>query len=193
MELAKKYGPQVASAVSKFGGSGGGAGGQGGFDLTRAIPGLISAFGSMQQGDTLQRIADRARADRAPFLGKANEWLAGGPEAYAAGPGAGALKGVLAKLSASGGNPIGSGTALSLATEAGLNDWRSGVTGMANLGLGGEATQAQLSTNAANAGNIFPALGDAAASVFGTKDSSLAEILKKFGLGANNIFTPVGA
>jgi len=164
--------------------------------LGDAAPGLIGAYGSSQQGDRLQGIADRARADRMPFLNKANEWLAGGPEAYAAGPGSGALRGTLAQLGASVGNPIGSGTALSLASQSGLSDWRNAVTGMANLGLGGEATQANLNTQAVREGNIWPSLGDAAGSVFGNQGGgSLEELLKKYGYGGgntNNIFTPQG-
>lgn len=175
------------------GGQGGGGGqqGRGGFldMLGRAAPGLLGAYGSRQQGSVLQGIADRARGDRAPFLAKANEWLAGGPEAYGAGPGAGALRGVLAQLSASGGNPIGSGTALSIASQAGLQDWRAGVTGMANLGLSGE--DARLQTQAAQGGNVWPGFADAAASVF-TPRSDLEELLRRLG-GAGGIFTPVGS
>jgi len=127
-----------------------------------------------------------------PFLNKANEWLSGGPEAYGAGPGAGALKGVLAKLSASGGNPIGSGSSLAIASEAGLSDWRQGVTGMANLGLGGDQLQATLNTNAAQAGNIWGGLGRAAGDVFNPTDpNSLEALMNRLG-GGDGIFNPVG-
>ena len=103
----------------------------------------LGMFSANRQANTLQDLLDRTRADRAPFLSKANEWLAN-PEAYLTGPGASAMKGTLSGLSARFGNPIGSPTALAISNEAGLRDWRNAVTGMANLGLGGEDVRAQL-------------------------------------------------
>lgn len=156
--------------------------------LGRAIPGLLGAYAANQQADALTGIADRARADRAPFLAKANEWLTGGPEAYSAGPGQGALKGVLSQLSASYGNPIDQPTALGIATDAGLKNWQSAVTGFGNLGLAGEDTRAGLETNAAGAdANVWNALGASAGNVI-NPPSTLEQLLKQMkglGLGAN--------
>jgi len=157
--------------------------------LGTAAPGLIGAYGATQQGESLERIAEQARADRAPFLAKSQEWLAGGPEAYGAGPGAGALRGVLANLSAQGGNPIGSGSALSIASQAGLADWRNAYTGAASIGLGGN--QAQLDTNAAIAGSPWAGLGKAASDVFApAKDTSFEDWMRRQTRPAD-IFNPV--
>ena len=156
----------------------------------RAIPGLIGAYASNQQADALRGIYDSARADRAPFLAKANEWLTGGPEAFGAGPGMGSLNATLRALSATHGNPIGSPTALGIATDAGLRNWQNSLTGMANLGLGGEDTRAQLATNAVGAdSNVFNALGAAAGNIF-NPPSTLEQLLKQMkgaGLGFGSL------
>jgi hypothetical protein len=132
----------------------------------QAIPSLIGAYASNQQADAIRAISDQSRADRAPFLAKSLEWL-NNPQAYADGPGASTLQGVLRQLSATHGNPIDSPTALGIATDAGMRDWRSAVTGFGNLGLGNQDLLAQLGLKAAGAdSNVWGALGIGAANVF---------------------------
>ena len=171
--LASKLGPTVAtSLVNMFGEA----------NLAKILPGIISAVGRDSVEDKLSEIAEKQRAERAPFLNKSLEWL-NNPTAYAEGPGMASMEGVLAGLSSKFGNPIGSGAALSLATQAGLRDWRDAYTGAANIGLAGSDSRARIEQDAIEAGNYWPDLGDAAASAFGTKpDNSLAALLKKFGV-----------
>jgi hypothetical protein len=145
---------------------------------TRAIPGLLGAVGSNQQADAIRDIEARARADRAPFLDAATSYLRD-PNAYISGPGAASMQGVLRRLSATHGNPIGNPTALATATEAGLRDWREAVLGFGNLGLAGEDTRSNLALKATGAdANVLNALGGAAADVF-NPPKSLADIVKE--------------
>lgn len=104
---------------------------------------------SNQQAKTLADIANQNRADRLPYLNKSMEYL-NNPEAYGAGPGQAAMKSTLQGLSTRG-NPLGSGTSLQLATDAGLRDWRDAVTGFGNMGLSGSDTRANLGMASANA------------------------------------------
>ena len=155
--------------------------------LGAAAPGLIGEYLNSQRASqlsgSLTGIANQARADRSPFLDYATKTLQGGPEAYAAGPGSQALKGVLAKLSASFGNPIGAPAALGIATDSALNNWGNDWRQAANIGLGGNYSQ--LATNAATAAypqNYGAGLGDAAASVFAPQQRSLADLMKSLNL-----------
>ena len=181
-------------------GAGAGAGGAGsvvaGTALSRIIDGTatnsdwISVLGTAgatglgmysagQQANSLERLAEQARVERAPFLSKANEWLAN-PQAYAEGPGQAAMKGTLAGLSAKFGNPIGSGAALQYATDAGLRDWRDAVTGMGNLGLAGQDLRANLGVGAAaRTGDIYTTLGGGVSRI-ANPPRSLADLLRDY-------------
>lgn len=118
----------------------------------------LGIYGANQQANALRDIANQSRADRAPFLSKANEWLSN-PAAYAEGPGQASLSGVLRGLSVKG-NPAGMPSSMGLATEAGLRNWQNAVTGFANIGLSGEDSRNQLMSNAAGAdGGALNAIG----------------------------------
>lgn len=180
--LASKIGPDAAkSALSKL------LSGEASTDdflnmLGEAAPGLISAFGSSQQSDKLMEIANQARADRQPFLDQSLAWLRD-PASFAEGPGKSSLDATLRALSVGHGNPIGSPTALAIASDVGNKNWLSGVTGMANIGLSGEDTRARLTTNAASE-SIWPGVADAVTAVTHKPKNTLADLLSKFG---NNI------
>lgn len=144
----------------------------------------LGVVGSMQQADTFRRLAEQARADRAPFLGKSLEWLSN-PTAYAEGPGKAFMDATLRRLSATHGNPIDSPTAMGLATQAGLQDWRGAVTGFGNLGLAGEDTRASLGTREAGAdANVFNAIGSGIADLT-TQRTPWEQFLRQMGGGAN--------
>jgi len=139
----------------------------------------LGMYSANQQANTLADLAEKSRADRAPFLGRANEWLTN-PSAYIEGPGQAAMKGTLAGLSAKFGNPIGSGAALQFATDAGLRDWRDAVTGMANLGLSGEDTRARLGIGAAGAeADMWSNLGGGISEIVNPR-RSLADLLREY-------------
>jgi hypothetical protein len=136
-------------------------------------------YSSNQQANTLERLAAENRADRAPYLEASKGYLAN-PESYGAGPGKAAMNSTLAALSAKFGNPIGSGTALQLATDAGLRDWRDAVTGFGNMGLSGADTRANLGIGAAGAtrdmwGNLAAGVSD----IINPK-KSLADLLREY-------------
>lgn len=191
-------GPASAADIARVAGQGAGGAGGAGTALSRIINGTattadwlsvlgtggataLGMFSANQQARTLGDIAERSRADRAPFLARANEWLVN-PEAYGTGPGQAAMKSTLAGLSARYGNPIGSGTALSIATDAGLRDWRNAVTGMANLGLAGEDIRAQLETGAARSkGDIWSNLAGGVSQLINPRQS-LADLLREYRL-----------
>jgi hypothetical protein len=148
-----------------------------------ALPGIIGAVGANQQADALRDIYNQSRADRAPFLSTATNYL-NNPQAYINGPGQTMLDATLRKLSATSGNPIDNPTALGIATQAGLQNWQNAVLGFGNLGLAGEDTRAQLGTNAAAAdANVLNALGGAAADVM-NPPSTLDQLLKRLGYGS---------
>jgi hypothetical protein len=109
-------------------------------------------YGPYQQNKTLRDLADQQRADRAPFLQKGTEWL-NNPQAYTEGPGQQFMDSTLRSLSASHGNPVSSPTAMSLATQAGMQDWRNAWSSAGSLGLGGQGIQADLGAGAAQAKN----------------------------------------
>lgn len=143
-------------------------------DYTQVLGGVgaagLGAFGAIQQANAFRDLAEKARADRAPFLAKANEWMAN-PDAYYAGPGKSSLNAVLRGLSVNG-NPFGNATSLALATEAGMRDWRGAVTGFGNMGLAGEDTRAQLGSNAINSdAGVWNAIGGGIADVTRPRNS----------------------
>jgi hypothetical protein len=117
---------------------------------TAGITGL-GITGANEQANALTGIYNDMAAKRQPFLDKSLAWM-NDPSSYINGPGQTALQGVLRGLSVHG-NPIGSGTSLGIATDAGLRDWQNAVTGFGNLGLTGEDTRAQVATGAATAQN----------------------------------------
>jgi len=141
----------------------------------------LGMYSSNQNANALRDIANQSRQDRAPFLGKANEWLAN-PEAYGAGPGRAAVNTTLGALGARFGNPIGSGTALQLATDAGLRDWRSAVTGFGNLGLSGEDTRATLLSGAAGKdADVYSNLAGGVSDLLNPKrTSTLADLYRQY-------------
>src|SRR6185295_14904593 len=122
----------------------------------------LGIAGSQNQQNQLDNLYKTMRADRQPYLEASQGWLKD-PNSYFSGPGQAAMEGVLRGLSVNG-NPAGNATSQGIATEAGLRDWRSAVTGMGTLGLGGQDTQARLGTGAAQAGaGSYDAVGGALA------------------------------
>jgi hypothetical protein len=73
---------------------------------------------------------------REPYRQQSLAWL-NDPNAYVNGPGAASLDATLRRL-VRGRKPISDPTKLGIATQAGLQNWQSAVTGMGNLGLSGE-------------------------------------------------------
>ena len=110
----------------------------------------LGMFAANQQGNSLERLAAQTRAERAPFLNQATGWLQN-PDSYWQGPGQASLDANLRRLSASHGNPISSPTALGIASQAGLQDWRNAWSTAGNLGLGGQDIRANLGAGAAQA------------------------------------------
>ena len=179
-EIVQKFGSQAASLWQKFL-----SGDKSAFDLLMgAAPGLLQEFFASQRGNQLsgdlRGIAEQARADRWPFLDYSLNLLKGGPEAYAAGPGAGAVKGILSGLSARAGNPYDNpGSIMRGSAELG-GLWQNAVTGFGNIGLAGQDTRSGFLARAAEAGapTTGAGFGDAMASVFGEK-KTLANLLKQ--------------
>lgn len=119
----------------------------------------LGMYGAGQQANALRDIANQARADRQPFLSASTNWL-NNPQAYAEGPGKTFMDSTLRRLSAEHGNPIDSPTALGLATQAGLSDWRNAVTGFGNLGLAGQDSRMNIQAQAAGSdSDVLNALG----------------------------------
>jgi len=119
----------------------------------------LGVYGANQQSGALENIAAQARADREPFRQTSLSYLAD-PQAYISGPGKASMDATLRALSAKWGNPIDQPTALGIATQAGLRDWRDAVTGFGNLGLGGQDSRNQILAGAANAqSGVYDALG----------------------------------
>jgi hypothetical protein len=149
--------------------------------LAGGLPAALGFFGAKQQADTINRLAEQNRADRAPFLAKANEWMTN-PEAYAAGPGQSSLKSVLHGLSVHG-NPLGSPTSLAIASDAANRGWQNAVTSFANLGLSGQDTRANLGMKAADAdAGALNAIGYGASEIFKPERKSLTDLIKEFKL-----------
>ena len=141
----------------------------------------LGMFSANQKSNSLERLAAENRADRAPFLGAATNWL-NNPEAYWSGPGQASLDANLRRLSASHGNPISSPTALGIASKAGLMDWRDAVTGFGNMGLSGADTRANLGIGAAGAqadiwGNLAGGISDIV-----NPRRSLADLMRDYSL-----------
>ena len=139
----------------------------------------LGMFSANQQANTLERLAAENRADRLPYLQASQGYLAD-PESYVSGPGAAAMKGTLAGLSAKFGNPIGSPTAMAISNEAALRDWRDAVTGFGNMGLSGADTRANLGMAGATAdANKWTTLAGGISNVV-NPPRSLADLLREY-------------
>ena len=110
----------------------------------------LGLYGANQQGDALRDIANQARSDRMPFLNQATQWFNDPSSYYSGAPAQAAMNATLRGLSTQG-NPLGSGTSLALANEAGLRNWQNAWTGAANIGLGGQDSRNSLLAQAAGA------------------------------------------
>ena len=117
----------------------------------RFLPAVVGGFGAARQARNLADLANMYRTDRAPFLNAADTWLKN-PSSYTAGPATAGFSGAMTALNAKGGNAIGAPTAQQIIGESGARNWQDALTGMANLGLAGENTQATLGVAGANAG-----------------------------------------
>lgn len=139
----------------------------------------LGMFSANKKAKALKDIANQSRADRAPFLNTATNYL-NNPSAYIQGPGQAALKGTLHALSAKFGNPIGSGSALQIATDSALQDWRNATTGFANIGLSGEDTRSQLLAGSAGAeSDIYTTLAGGASDIINPRRRSLADLARE--------------
>lgn len=118
----------------------------------------LGAYGASEYSNRLKEIYDDMASKREPYRQQSLAWL-NNPSAYVNGPGAASLDATLRRLSV-GGNPVSDPTKLGIATQAGLQNWQSAVTGMANLGLSGEDARANVASNAAGAANdVYANLG----------------------------------
>lgn len=143
----------------------------------------MGMYGSGQQADALRDIAAQSRADRAPFYNASVNYLQN-PQAYADGPGRAFMDATLRRLSAQHGNPIDSPTAMGLATQAGLLDWRDAVSSFGNLGLSGEDSRNQLMASATGAdANRLNALGYGLGQLTQPQPTSLEALLRRLNSG----------
>ena len=139
----------------------------------------LGMFGANQQANSLERLAEQTRAERAPFLQAGTNWLQN-PDAYWQGPGQASLDANLRRLSASHGNPISSPTALGIASQAGLQDWRNAWSTAGNLGLGGQDIRANLGTGAARAeADIWGNLAGGVSDIINPR-KSLADLMREY-------------
>jgi hypothetical protein len=139
-------------------------------------------YSSNKMADTIRGISAENRADRLPYLNASLGYL-NDPASYGAGPGMAATKNVLGALGAKFGNPIGSGTALQLATDAGLRDWREAVTGFGNMGLSGADTRARLGVEGAQANaDVYSNLAGGISELINPKprQQTLADLWRSF-------------
>lgn len=155
----------------------------------QALPGLLGAYASSQQANTLQSLADRYAAYGAPSRARYEASMTPGFDPTTIPGYKGALDtasdSLLRRLSATGGNPYGnpgglieankaivSGTALPAIQE--YQRTNAGAGGLANLAAAYPATQ----NSAAGANsNIYNSLGVAAADIFNPRQS-LNDLLK---------------
>lgn len=141
------------------------------------VPGALQALGSTQKQAELQKIADQFRTDRSGALARFNSLLAGGPQGFYAGEGAGALQSVLSKINAQSGGIAGSPSAQKLAAEWALGNYGSTLNGAGALAFGDNGLQATLASNAATAGQgLWTGLADAAGRSL-TQPTDLASML----------------
>ena len=112
----------------------------------------LGAIGSSQQSSALTDIYNQMRADRAPALSAFNTALQNPNTFYNSAPAMGATDAVLRKLSVNG-NPALNPGDLSKAAAYNLGGYNSYLSNLAGPAFGGEALQANLLTNAAQANN----------------------------------------
>ena len=141
----------------------------------------LGMYSAGQRESGLEAEAARQRAERAPYLQASQGWLAN-PQSYLEGPGQAAMNATLQGLSVRG-NPLGSGTSLGIANTAALGDWRNAVTGMGNLGLGGQNIQANLMGQAGQAGaDIWGNLAGGISDIINPR-RSLADLMREYKIG----------
>lgn len=144
------------------------------------VAGIFGYAGAEQYGDNLSGIYNDMVARRQPFLDQSLAWL-NNPGQYFETAGKAAVDATLRGLSV-GGNPFDDPFKLTLATEAGMRDWRNAWSTAANLGLSGEDSRASVATGAAGANlNALNVLGGTAGSIINpprTVDQIMADIIK---------------
>jgi len=183
------------SVLGTGGGAGGARGAAAGSALSRIIDGTattadwvsvlgtagatgLGMFSANQLSNSLTDLANRNRAERAPFLQAGTNYL--DPNAWIQGPGQEFTKGTLQGLSAQFGNPIGSPTAMGIATDASMRNWLSGVNTLGSLGLGGQGIQANLGAQAAGAqGDIYSTLAGGISDIIQPR-RSLSDLFREY-------------
>jgi hypothetical protein len=158
-------------------------------------PGALQALGSDKKQAELKAISDQFRTDRSGALARFNSLLAGGPQGYYAGEGAGALQSVLSKINAQAGGIAGSPSAQKFATDWAAGNYTNALTGAGALAFGDSALQANLQSNAANAGQgLYTGLADILGRATTPQDdlSSLLTKLKGMGVNLGAGYNPLG-
>ena len=141
----------------------------------------LGMFGANQQANSLEGIMNRVAAERKPFLDAGTNWLQN-PTRYVEGPGQAMVDANLRRLSASHGNPISSPTALGIASQAGLQDWRNAWSTAGNLGLGGQDIRANLGTGAARSeADIWGNLAGGVSDLINPR-KSLADLMREYSI-----------
>ena len=149
--------------------------------LGSVAPGVLGYMGASDQSNTLKSIYDQQRADRAPALAAYNNALANPNEFYNSAPAMGSVDAVLRKLSMQG-NPAGNPGLMSQAAAYNLGGYNNYLSGLAGPAFGGQATQAQLGTNIAQAGGgQMDAIGLGLGRLLNPQPS-LADTMKQYGL-----------
>lgn len=119
----------------------------------------LGVLGSLNQTNAIKDLANQTRAERAPALNAFNSALADPSSWYSSAPAMGATDAVLRKLSVNG-NPALNPGDLSKAAAYNLGGYNDYLRTMGNLGLSGQATNAQLGLEGVKSqGNIYNVLG----------------------------------
>jgi hypothetical protein len=138
--------------------------------LGTALSTGLGIYGSNQQTNALEGIAQQQRNDRLPALNAFNNALQNPNSFYESAPAMGATDAVLRKLSANVGNPFGNPGAIAQAAAynlGGYNDYLRSLTGPA---FGGQAADLQAQTQAAaSQGNVYSAVGSGLSSLLSNK------------------------
>lgn len=146
----------------------------------------LGLYGANQQTNALTSLYDRSRADRAPALAAYNNALANPNTFYQSAPAMGSLDAVLRKLSVQG-NPAANPGLLSQAAAYNLGGYNDYLRSLQGAAFGGEATQANLGSQAAQAsGGGINAIGTGLATALNPQPT-LADLLKNMGGGNLNI------
>ena len=141
-----------------------------GNDIMRMLSGVGVGLGGYLSADatanSLEGIYNQQRADRQPALDAFNTALSNPDTWYQSAPAMGAADSVLRGLSMQG-NPANNPGSMARAAAYNLGGYNNYLANMGNLGLGGQATQAQLGTNLAGAqGGGYEAIGAGLGSIF---------------------------